>query len=131
MSLPNQFPPGVHFGKLSAGIFNNDLLTYLTVKTWFVYLLLCDEKSFYIGITNDLENRIYQHTSKLSKATKEFSFISLVYCEQYETEHKAAVREKQLKGWSRTKKQMLIDGKLGINVCTEFAEKLLRKKNLW
>ncbi len=98
------------------------------MKPWFVYLLLCDENSFYIGITNDLVNRIFQHKNKHSKATKELSSIRLVYCERYETKHNAAISEKQLKGWSRIKKKMLIDdGKLGTNVCTEYAEILLRK----
>lgn len=96
------------------------------MKPWYVYLLLCDEKSFYIGITNDLKNRICQHRGKQSKATREFSSIKLVYCERYIQENKAALREKQLKGWSRAKKQMLIDGKLGINACTQLAEALIR-----
>lgn len=100
------------------------------MKPWFVYLLLCDESSFYIGITNDLRHRFSQHTTKQSKATKEFSSIRLVYCEKYETEHNAATREKQLKGWSHAKKQMLIDGKLGVKTCTEFAEALIKGINL-
>lgn len=92
------------------------------MKPWFVYLLLCDEKSFYTGITKDLKNRFSQHVNKQYKATKEFSTIALVYCERYETELKAVLREKQLKGWTRLKKQMLIDGKIGINACTEYAD---------
>lgn len=100
------------------------------MKPWYVYLLLCDEKSFYIGITNHLKNRFFQHKNKQSKATKEFSSLRLVYCERYEKEHDAAVREKQLKGWSRAKKQMLVDGKLGISACTEFVEMLIRGVNL-
>jgi len=91
-------------------------------ETWYVYLLLCDQKTFYVGITNDLKNRIIQHKNKQSFFTKKFSDIKLVHCEKYLTNHEAALREKQIKGWSRIKKHMLIDGKLGINVCTEFAE---------
>lgn len=99
------------------------------MKPWYVYLLLCDDNSFYIGITNDLVNRFSQHKNKQSKATKEFSLIRLVYCKKYESEHDAATREKQLKGWSRTKKQMLVDDKLGINACTKFAVELLKGFN--
>ena len=69
---------------------------------WFVYLLLCDQKTFYVGITPDL-------------FTKKFSEIELVYCEKYDDKYQAAKREKQLKGWSVAKKKMLIEGKLGIN----------------
>ena len=92
---------------------------------WYVYLLLCDQKTFYIGITNNLRNRIIQHKSKLTTSTVEFSDINLVYCEEYLDKHQAAIREKQLKGWSRAKKQMLLDGILGRNNCTEFAVSVL------
>ena len=97
----------------------------MKTETWYVYLLLCDQKTFYVGITNDLKNRITQHKTKQSFFTKKFSDIKLVYCEKYSTDHQAALREKQIKGWSRTKKQMLINGKLGINACTEFDEILV------
>lgn len=49
-----------------------------------------------------------------------------VYCEKHVNKYHASKREKQIKGWSKAKKQMLIDGKLGMNTCTEFAEELLR-----
>jgi putative endonuclease len=96
------------------------------LNAWFVYMLLCDKKTFYVGITNDLVRRIRQHLNRESFFTKKFFHIKLMYCEKYLTENEAVTREKQLKGWSRAKKQMLIDGKLGINACTEFAEALLR-----
>jgi len=57
--------------------------------------------------------RIKKHIEKKSFFTKKFSKIRLVYCEMYKTEQNAAKREKQLKGWSRTKKQMLINGEIG------------------
>lgn len=94
-------------------------------KTWFVYLLLCDQKTFYVGITTDIVDSFRQHKDKESFFTKKFSEIEMVYCEQHESEHAAAIREKQLKGWSRAKKQMLIEGDLGFNSCTEFAKALL------
>lgn len=94
----------------------------MKIETWYLYILLCDQKTFYVGITNDLKNRIVQHKTKQSFFTKKFSDVRLVYCEKYLTDHEAALREKQIKGWSRTKKQMLIDGKLGINACTEVVE---------
>lgn len=97
---------------------------------WFVYMLLCDQKTFYVGITPDIVNRIRQHRNKNSFFTKKFSDLKLVYCEKYDSEHKAVLREKQLKGWSKTKKQMLIKGKLGYNTCTKLAEALLEKENL-
>jgi len=94
-------------------------------KYWYLYMLLCEQKTYYIGITNDLVDRINRHKKKESFFTKKFSDLKLIYCEQYNDKHEAAIREKQLKGWSRAKKQMLIDGKLGRNICTEYAEVLL------
>jgi len=89
------------------------------MNNWYVYLLLCDGKTFYIGITNDLLARITEHKRKESFFTKKFSSIVPVYCERYPTKRLAAARERQIKGWSRAKKQMLIDGKVGINTCLD------------
>ena len=92
----------------------------MTPRYWYVYMLLCDQKTFYIGITTNLPERFRQHKHKNSFFTKKFSKIKLVYCESYLSEKEAIAREKQLKGWSHAKKQMLVDGKLGINTCPEF-----------
>lgn len=93
-------------------------------ENWFMYLLLCDKKTFYVGITNDIKNRLIFHRTKQSFFTKKFSYIKLVYCEIFPNKTLAAKREKQIKGWSHAKKQMLIDGKLGYNKCTELVEAL-------
>ena len=97
---------------------------------WYVYILLCNQETFYVGITPDIVNRFRQHKLGRSFFTKKFSDLRLVYCERYETKNDAVLREKQIKGWSRAKKQILVDGKLGINNCTEFAEALLVRENL-
>lgn len=91
---------------------------------WYVYLLLCDKKTFYVGITNNVSTRLQQHRTKQSFFTKKFSVIALVYCEKYPDRFDAAKREKQIKGWSRNKKQMLLSGDLGHNRCTEIVEEL-------
>ncbi len=85
-------------------------------------MLLCDQKTFYIGISNNLETRLKQHRDKTSFFTKKFSDLKLVYCEEYITKYEAAKRERQIKGWSHAKKQLLVDGKLGINRRTEIVE---------
>ncbi len=84
-------------------------------------MLLCDKKIFYVGITKDIDKRLKEHRDKKSFFTKKFSCIELAYCEKYDSKSKTTDREKQIKGWNRAKKQMLIDGKLGIN--TEFRKK--------
>jgi putative endonuclease len=93
---------------------------------WYVYMLLCDQKTFYVGISNNLKARIITHKNKESFFTKKFSEIKFVYVERYLSKKEAAKREQQLKGWSHAKKQMLIDGKVGINrlASTELVEAL-------
>lgn len=113
-----RIPVGQHFGKLSASYYGISM-------NWFVYMLLCDQKTLYVGITSDLKQRYQDHLGKKSFHTKRFSELILVYCEKYPDRYRAAEREKQLKGWSRAKKQLLIDGELGKNVCTEFAKVIL------
>ncbi len=93
---------------------------------WHTYMLLCNQKTFYIGITNNPAERLKEHRERQSFFTKKFSDIQFVYCERYLGKQKAALREKQIKGWSRAKKQMLIDGKFGYNVCIELVEILGR-----
>jgi len=78
-------------------------------------MLLCDQKTFYIGMTGDINRRLTEHIQKQSFFTKKFSDIKPVYCEKYNTEKEAVQREKQLKGWSKAKKQLLLSGYLGIN----------------
>ena len=77
---------------------------------WFVYILFCDGKTFYVGITDDLERRVSQHKNKYSTFTKKFFHIELVYSEQLASRNEAENREKQLKGWSVAKKKALIAG---------------------
>ncbi|MDP3729480.1 MAG: GIY-YIG nuclease family protein [bacterium] len=74
---------------------------------WHVYLLLCDQKTFYVGISDNPTERLLDHRAGKSLFTKKFSDIQCVYCEYYPGKHKAALREKQFKGWSHTKKQMI------------------------
>jgi len=82
---------------------------------WAIYILLCDQKTFYIGLSSNVDKRVSSHKLKQNLATKEFSDIELVYVESYPTRKQAERREKQLKGWTRKKKEMLINGKWGKN----------------
>jgi len=79
-------------------------------KDWFVYILLCDQKTYYVGLTHDLEQRFQSHKSKFNIATKEFSDLQLIYHEQFKNRYEAERREKQLKGWTASKKKALIEG---------------------
>ena len=75
---------------------------------WFVYLLLCDNKFLYTGITNNLDHRLKQHQNHHSTFTKRFKEIKLIYSEEFEDKNIAALREKEIKGWNRQKKLSLI-----------------------
>ena len=78
---------------------------------FFVYILTSyNGNAMYIGVTNDLVRRVFQHKSGLIEGfTKQYRVHKLVYFEQFEDVHAALEREKQLKKWSRTKKNGLVE----------------------
>ena len=64
----------------------------------------------YIGVTNDLERRIYEHKNKIIEGfTKKYNVNKLVYYEQTTDVEAAIEREKQLKGWKRERKNNLVE----------------------
>ena len=78
---------------------------------FYTYMLRCNDGSFYIGHTDDLELRIAQHQSGVFGGyTAVRRPISLVWSDQFATRDEAFQAERKLKGWSRAKKQALIDG---------------------
>ena len=76
---------------------------------YFLYILFCDQKTYYVGITNNLERRLNQHKNKKSFYTKQFSDVQLIYKEELKSKTLAEKRERQLKGWSIAKKRALIN----------------------
>ena len=78
---------------------------------YFVYLLTNkSNKVLYTGITNDLERRCYEHKSKNIKGfTQKYNVDKLIYYESFDFVDLAIAREKQIKGYSRTKKIILIN----------------------
>jgi len=81
---------------------------------WFAYVLLCEENSFYVGLTSNIKNRFLSHQRKENIATKEFSKLELVYSERFATRRLAEDRERQIKGWSIAKKKALISGNISL-----------------
>ena len=77
----------------------------------YVYLLTnSSNKVMYIGVTNDLKRRVYEHKNDFVDGfTKKYRVHKLVYFEEYTDVRNAIEREKQLKGWKRTKKNELVD----------------------
>lgn len=81
---------------------------------WWLYILLCDNKSYYVGITHNLTQRLLSHKSRSNIATKEYAYIELLYNETYKTRMEAEKREKQIKGWTIAKKKALIAGDIDL-----------------
>jgi len=67
-------------------------------------------KTLYIGVTDNLERRLYEHKNKLIEGfTKRYNITKLVYYEETNDVQSAIRREKQIKGWLRRKKIALIE----------------------
>lgn len=77
---------------------------------FWVYILRCSDLSYYTGHTDNLDNRIFQHQHKMIPGCYTSSRLpaQLVYSQDFPTREEALVAERQLKGWSRRKKEALI-----------------------
>jgi putative endonuclease len=81
------------------------------MKVFWVYILECADKSYYTGHTDNLEKRLYEHDHNLLKCyTSGRLPARLVYSCEFETREDALAREREIRGWSRKKKQALIAG---------------------
>jgi len=82
------------------------------MKKYFAYILICSDEFYYLGITNDVYLREQQHNQGLD--TKACTFdkrpVKLVWYQEFLDPNEAISKEKQLKGWSRKKKEALILG---------------------
>ncbi|MBK1897001.1 GIY-YIG nuclease family protein [Chryseobacterium sp. YIM B02567] len=80
------------------------------MKGW-MYILLYSDDSYYTGSTNNLQRRILQHQKgEGANHTCKRLPLKLIYYEEYEQVYFAFYREKQIQGWSRKKKEALING---------------------
>jgi len=80
------------------------------MKGW-MYILECGDGSYYTGSTNNLELRLAQHQAgEGANHTKKHLPVKLVYYEEFQRIDEAFNREKQVQGWSRKKKEALING---------------------
>ena len=81
------------------------------MHNYFVYILASQKNgTLYIGVTNNLEKRIYQHKNQVIDGfTKKYHVHMLVYYEQTNDIHAAIIREKQMKKWERKWKMRLIE----------------------
>ena len=82
----------------------------LLEKIYFVYLLASKSRRLYVGVTNNLERRLYEHKHKLVDGfTKSYNIDRLVFFESTSDVRVAIEREKEIKKWRREKKIALIE----------------------
>lgn len=84
--------------------------TTLKVEQYTVYILACSDKSYYTGVTNDVDRRLYEHQNAINPEsyTAKRRPLILVFCEHFKDINDPIAFEKQIKGWSRKKKEALI-----------------------
>ncbi|HFP7876270.1 TPA: GIY-YIG nuclease family protein, partial [Legionella pneumophila] len=79
---------------------------------FWVYILQCSDKSYYTGQTDNLEKRLTQHQDKMIPGcyTSTRLPIQLKFSQEFMSREEALNAERQIKGWSRRKKEALING---------------------
>ena len=84
------------------------------MKIYYVYILECSVKTFYVGVTNNLKRRLTEHRSIRSSKAFTASRLPVVlrFYAEFRDVRVAIAKEKQIKRWSRAKKQALIDGRI-------------------
>ena len=79
-------------------------------KEYYVYMMAGYRGTLYTGVTNNLERRVYEHRERLVQGfTSKYNVTKLVYFESTPDVGSAIAREKQIKGWRRDRKAVLIE----------------------
>jgi tRNA/rRNA methyltransferase len=80
--------------------------------SFYLYILRCSDASYYVGHTDDLETRIGAHNrGEIEGYTRGRKPVRLVFADEFPSREDALSRERQIKGWSRAKKEALVKGK--------------------
>ncbi|QWT84919.1 GIY-YIG nuclease family protein [Chryseobacterium sp. PCH239] len=81
------------------------------MKIYYVYIVKCSDNSYYTGFTNDLERRINEHNDGLNSESYTYTRkpVELVFNHEFNDVNQAIRFEKQVKGWSRKKKEAIIN----------------------
>ncbi len=79
---------------------------------YYVYILKCNDGSYYVGMTSDLQKRLLQHQEGFYVESYTFKRrpVELVFYAEFTNVGMAIEKEKQIKKWSRAKKEALING---------------------
>jgi len=106
------------FEKLSLTTFTNSKKDISNIlfgikpgHNYYVYIIECKDRSYYTGITNDIERRLWEHNTGYDSKSYTFTRrpVELKYYEHFHDVRNAIAREKQIKGWSRKKKEALFE----------------------
>ncbi|MDO8619591.1 MAG: GIY-YIG nuclease family protein [Candidatus Daviesbacteria bacterium] len=77
---------------------------------WFVYVLLCEDNSFYCGATNNLEKRFLEHKKGIGgRYTRSHKPVKIIFSEKLSNKSEALKKEAQIKSWSRPKKVKILN----------------------
>jgi putative endonuclease len=80
------------------------------MRSYWVYILASISRRIYVGVTNNMQRRVFQHRSgEGSEFTTRYRIHRLVYCEATSDVRAAIAWEKQIKGWRRSRKIALIE----------------------
>ena len=84
----------------------------MSSKSYYVYLATnYNNTTLYTGVTNNLERRAFEHRTKQNNKSfsAQYNIFKVVYAEEFSYVYDAIAREKQIKGWSREKKNELVN----------------------
>ena len=82
----------------------------MSPRIYYVYILSNGSRTLYVGVTNSLERRMYEHRMKRADGfTRRYNITMLVHVETFSYIGDAIAREKEIKGWIRAKKLALIE----------------------
>jgi putative endonuclease len=83
-----------------------------SLAAYYVYIVECSDRSYYTGVTNNVDGRTWEHNNSEDKSAYTYSRrpVVLKYVEFWQDINGAIIREKQIKKWTRAKKEALING---------------------
>lgn len=94
-----------------SGIVSNHDALLKTMNQYYTYILKCSDGSYYTGITNNIDRRLQEHEEGLNETCYTYKRrpVELLHYEMFIDVNQAIAREKQIKKWSRAKKEALIN----------------------
>jgi putative endonuclease len=94
---------------------------------YFVYILKCSDNTYYTGVTNNIERRLQEHQEGENKTAYTYKRkpVALVFYEEFSNIEFAIEKEKQIKKWSKKKKEALINDEY--NLLPNLSKKKFKK----